>query len=412
MQESSSAAVVEDSTMELASPSSLKYKSSSLIIHQDTNLTHPIYNILSFLDFDELIHTVALVSKATHYAVHHSVEHLTLDSENTNFGDVEHLSEEEQQNHNMTNMIDIVNRFPSLKVLSLDGLDFFTDVCLSKLVENLPPHLSEIHIRECPLDSPIILDKKSMNSESFSQSSDTEYIPSIQQLKVLRFSAIKFTSFEVGYLKNLLSLEFYDSSFEKCLKIIQCSKLDRLICFKCTGLGDTLLLATLKSLLYEEVAHLQSVSNTNSQTEENDLEGKPADNDDDSIFDTARNVKNRKYGSLKKLYLTECEPLTNPVIQSNTIEEIKIIDCKYLSKPFISCPALNRLQLNWCENLKSLNLACDNLQFIDLTGAGVTYSNSQSNSQGSATSKKENTILHNVIGGLRKHYGEQLKIAL
>ena len=135
MQESSSAAVVEDSTMELASPSSLKYKSSSLIIHQDTNLTHPIYNILSFLDFDELIHTVALVSKATHYAVHHSVEHLTLDSENTNFGDVEHLSEEEQQNHNMTNMIDIVNRFPSLKVLSLDGLDFFTDVCLSKLVE-------------------------------------------------------------------------------------------------------------------------------------------------------------------------------------------------------------------------------------------------------------------------------------
>lgn len=278
-----------------------------------------------------------------------------------------------------------------------------------------------MHIRECGLDSPSFVDRKLLNSGTFQNpstpaSSSTEHNSveksPIQQLKHLRFSSCTFTCIEVRALKELLSLEFYDCSLgDGGLKLSNVPKLEKLVLFKCTKVSDLALLNTLKPLLEEEIEDLNRSFNT--QDEEIANGDKPAKNDDDSIFDIHVNFRKRKYGALKKLYLTECEPLQNPVIQSNTLEEIKIINCKYISKPFISCPALTNLQLNWCENLKNLSLACDNLRSIDLTGAGITYSSSsQSNSQGSATKKEENTVLQNVVGCLKRFYGDQITITL
>jgi len=259
----------------------------------------------------------------------------------------------------------------------------------------MPPHLVELHIRECGLESPLISESKQIIENK---------APLPIQLQILRISSCQLNDFEVRELSELTTLELYDCSIGASgIKISGCSKLEKIVLFKCTELNDAKLLNMLRPLLKEE-----QQSDVEEPGEESE---KPATNDDDSIFDIASRG-NRKTGPLKKLFLTECEPLSNPVIQSNSLEEIKIIDCKFISKPFISCPSLTKLQLNWCENLKSLNLACDNLQCIDLTGAGVTYSSSQSNSQGTATRKDENVVIQQVIAGLKKHYGDQITITV
>ncbi|KAG2386047.1 hypothetical protein C9374_003196 [Naegleria lovaniensis] len=384
------------------------YQQSSDISHK-----HPMLHLLSFLPVEDLLLNVALVSKKLYRACMDSVEELVLDCDEMNLSSGNGVSED------VTQLIEIVNRFPRMKTLSLDGLEWFNDLCLSSLLEKLPPNLYDLHIRECGLDSPSLVDRKLLNSGTFQN--PTTPSPSstilqekspIQQLKYLRFSSCTFTSIEVRALKELLSLEFYDCSLgDGGLKLANVPKLEKLVLFKCANVSDLALLNTLKPLLVEELEDLNRSFNT--QDEEIANGDKPARNDDDSIFDIHVNFRKRKYGALKKLFLTECEPLQNPVIQSNTLEEIKIINCKFISKPFISCPQLTKLQLNWCENLKNLSLACDNLRSIDLTGAGVTYSSSsQSNSQGSATKKEENTVLQNVVGSLKRFYGDHITITL
>ncbi|KAL9644376.1 hypothetical protein ABK040_005834 [Willaertia magna] len=344
-----------------------------------------LFQLFKFFTNEEILQTLQYLNKYFNKISYLNIFNFVVDNENYHFDELD---------DGMNTLIDVIKKFTNLKSLTIDGIDTFDDEIFSKLLRNLPSELKEIHIRECGISSPKIIDI--IND-------DLNQISNMQILKVLRFSFCELDKLEIGNLKNLQNLEFYDCQFENAPKVFNCKQLEKIILFKCSKLTDLKLLNLLKTFIDEEL-----INKKESSEEEEEDGAKPAKNDDDSIFDVYSKDERVK-GNLKKLFITECEPLTNPVIQSNTLEEIKLIDCRYLNKPFISCPELHTLQLNWCENLQNLTLACDNLKSIDLTGAGVNFSHSQNSEPGNY---QENPILKVVVEELRKHYGSELTITM
>jgi hypothetical protein len=110
--------------------------------------------------------------------------------------------------------------------------------------------------------------------------------------------------------------------------------------------------------------------------------------------------------SLRKLFITECEPVSSPIIQSTTIVDLRLINCRLLHNPLITCPVLQNLQLTWCENLENLTLGCDDLKTLDLTGAGVNMSHASQSSQDGT-----NPVRESILNAIRSHFGDQVVVS-
>lgn len=105
---------------------------------------------------------------------------------------------------------------------------------------------------------------------------------------------------------------------------------------------------------------------------------------------------------LKKLVLKQCQPLSNPIIVVDTLEDLRINNCGSLCVPFIRCDGLKMLHIVYCPRLQNLLLGCDNLKHIDLHMSG----RDDDNSSGSGSKDRAMSPRQAIKAALQQHYGK------
>jgi hypothetical protein len=189
---------------------------------------------------------------------------------------------------------------------------------------------------------------------------------------------------------SLETLEMFDSDLERAPKLVQCTKLSTIKLNRCKKLTDKKVQYLLRQW------SPQDENMPNSQEDEG--------NDSQNSRKSPLPVQNIQQ-TLRKLYFTECEPISNPYVISLTLTDLRFINCRLLHNPMITCPALRNLQLSWCENLENLTLGCDQLQTLDLTGAGINMSHTQSSQDGT------NPVRESILAAIKSHFGDQVTVS-
>ncbi|KAL0485041.1 FBL15 [Acrasis kona] len=314
-----------------------------------------VLKIISFLTLEESIRYFSLLSKSMQKIVYEFLTDLTLSYESWS-----HL-----ENIN-SRIIKFTSKLTNLKSLTIDGFDEFNDMALNNLLhKNVQSTFAELHIRDCAIVNPRV-------------NHDT--------LKVLKISTCNNISTIAVQSTSLETFEVFDCDFERAPKLIQCTSLANIKLNRCRKLTDHKL-----GLILKQFIPNGGYANSQSQGEE--------------ANERRTSVQVDPPQTLKKLYLTECEPLSNPVMQSMTLVDLRFINCRSMRNPIITCPMLQNLQLTWCENLENLTLGCDTLKALDLTGTGVN--NTAVGAQNSQTS----SVRESILSAVKTHYSDQVTVS-
>jgi hypothetical protein len=324
-----------------------------------------LVNILSYLDVEDVIQRASLVCRTFASLSYLGVRKLILSSDCVHFDDVDHF-------------LNVIKKMKNVVSICIDGFDgenddendgfsniIFTEEVLTRLLQMAYVHnskLVELDIRQCSMSGISIRDDKQLQILRL----DNLFLPEGLQIESSTLHTIEFYSCDI--LKPSFSSWSQSSQSQSCgsyesgsIQFSRCYNLQNLKFFKCKNFTDKVLYLFLKNFLPDYITRKGQQLRAR-KTNVTKVTGS------DMLMNNSEKVEEEQKFKLRHLYICECEPLMNPVIQSFTLEDIRIINCKYLQNPFISCNHLKRLQLNWCQNLENLTLASGNLELLDLTG--------------------------------------------
>lgn len=385
-------------------------------------------NICSFIPEEHLFLDMMLVSRQFYNWSYASIENFVLRADlmeaaamaemESNKKTDQDTEKDEYENRLGAEMLrimkNLLSRMTRLRSLTLDGFgenvlaiqqfnhrdDHHVDNVLQSLFSqgSIKETLTELHLRNlCTASDIVVSDLTHL----------TRLTLSFMGRVPIKSDAPRWKSLTVEDLPSLKSVLLHDCTLPRKVTFRRVPQLSSLSFDGCDRLSDGRLLKILSqfdnTLAQSAASHLHEHSLSQSLSQNMSSQASDSLTASEVLMTVpVRSQEDLASRKLSRLTLNQCQPLKNPIIVVDTLEDLRINNCVNLAIPFIRCDNLKTLHIMYCPNLENLLLGCDNLKSIDLHMSGKDDGPSKT----TAIVPSKTSSRQAIVDAIRQHYGK------